>query len=54
MAPKPQPHPTRSANPPSTGRPAQKKGTATMPAPARGPFPQKTTVPAKMKRGPKG
>lgn len=54
MAPKPTPHPTRTAGPPSTGRPATKKGTPTQAAPARGPFPSKVTVPAKMKRGPKG
>lgn len=54
MAPKPHPHTTRTAGPPSTGRPAQKKGTATQAAPVRSPFPQKVTVPAKMKRGPKG
>lgn len=52
---KPVPHsfPARTPLPPSTGRPAQKKATASQPAPMRAPFPPKNNVPAKMKNGPK-
>lgn len=53
MAPQKHAQPVRTPFAPTTSRPATKKGTATVPAPARSPFPTKITVPVKMKHGPK-